>query len=63
ISKIKKKHGGIDLYTSSSKLAEDLARFLKKKYGGKMDKSAELIGQTEDGEEKYRVTVVARLPF
>lgn len=63
VSQVKRKHGGMDIYTSSSRLAEDLARFLKNKYGGSMDKSAELIGQTEDGEERYRVTVVARLPF
>lgn len=63
VSKIKRKHGGIDLYTSSSQLAEELARFLKNEYGAKMDKSAELIGQTSEGEDNYRVTVIARLPF
>lgn len=63
VSKVKKKHGGIDFYTSSAKLARRLARFLKKEYGAEMSESAELVGQTSDGQEKYRVTVVARLPF
>lgn len=62
VSKVKKKHGGLNLYTSTSKLAEDMGRFLKKEYGAQTDQSAELIGQTDDGEEKYRVTVVARIP-
>ncbi|KXA95151.1 hypothetical protein AKJ65_02500 [candidate division MSBL1 archaeon SCGC-AAA259E19] len=63
VSKVKRKHGGLDLYVSSAKLARDLARFLKREYGAEMSESAELIGQTEDGEENYRVTVVARMPF
>lgn len=61
VSQVKKRHGGVDFYTSSAKLARSLARSLKKKYGARVDESAELVGQTEDGEEKYRVTVVARL--
>lgn len=62
VSKIEEKHGGINLYTSSSKLAKTLARILKKEYGAELDQSAELVGQTEDGEERYRVTIIARLP-
>lgn len=62
VSQIKRKHGGINLYLSSSKSAEDLARFLKNGYGANMEKSAELIGQTDDGREKYRVTIVSRIP-
>lgn len=62
VSKVKKKHGGMDLYTSSARLARKLARFLKKEYGADMDESSELVGQTKDGREKYRVTVVSRLP-
>lgn len=63
VSKVKRKHGGLDLYASSAKLARDMARFLKREYGAEMSESAELVGQTEDGEENYRVTVLARLPF
>lgn len=63
VSKVKRKHGGLNLYASSSRLAEDMARFLKDRYGAKMGKSSELIGQTEDGRDRYRVTVVARMPF
>lgn len=63
VSQVKRKHGGLDLYISSAKLAKGLARFLKREYGATIDESAELVGQTEDGEDKYRVTVVARLPF
>lgn len=63
VTKIKEKHGGIDLYTSSAKLAKNLAQLLKKEYGAKIDESAKLIGQTKEGKEKYRVTVIARLPF
>lgn len=63
VSKIKRKHGGIDLYASSSQLAHELGRFLKNEYGAEIDESAELIGQTSEGEDNYRVTVVARLPF
>lgn len=62
VSQVKRKHGGLNLYTSNSKLAEDMGRFMKNEYGARIDQSAELIGQTEDGEEKYRVTVVARIP-
>ncbi len=61
VSKLEEKHGGIDLYTSSSKLAKNLARLLKREYGAELDRSAELVGQTDDGEERYRVTVIARL--
>ncbi len=63
VSQVKRKHGGMNLYLSSSKLGEDLARFLKKEYGAETDQSAELIGQTDDGRDKYRVTYVARLPL
>lgn len=63
VSKFERKHGGINFYTSETVFARDLARFLKKKYGAEMSETAELMGQTEDGEEKYRVTVLARLPF
>lgn len=63
VSRVKRKHGGINLYLSSSKLVEDLARFLSKEYGAQTNQSAELIGQTDDGKEKYRVTIVARLPL
>ncbi|KXA98876.1 hypothetical protein AKJ39_00515 [candidate division MSBL1 archaeon SCGC-AAA259J03] len=62
VTKIQEKHGGIDLYTSSAKLAKSLASLLKREYGAKISKSAELIGQTEDGRERYRVTVIARIP-
>ncbi|MFW5912306.1 MAG: NMD3-related protein [Candidatus Hadarchaeota archaeon] len=62
VSQVKRKHGGLNLYTSNSKLAKDMGRFLKKEYGAKTDHSAELVGQTEDGKDKYRVTVVARIP-
>ncbi len=63
VSKIKRKHGGMDFYASSTELARELARYLKKEYDAETSESAELIGQTSDGREKYRVTVVARLPF
>lgn len=63
VSHMKRKHGGINLYLSSSQVAEDLARFLKKEYGADMEKSAELIGQTDDGREKHRVTIAARIPY
>lgn len=62
VSKIEEKHGGLDLYTSSTTLARHLAEALKEKYGAKTDESSELIGQTSDGRKKYRVSIVARLP-
>lgn len=62
VSKIEEKHGGLDLYTSSAGLARHLAGVLKSEYGAKIDESAKLIGQTHDGQKKYRVSVVARLP-
>ncbi len=61
VSKIQKKHGGLDLYTSSSDVAKELGRYLKKEYGAKIDQSAELVGETNDGQKKHRVTVIARL--
>lgn len=63
VSKFERKHGGINFYTSETVFARDLARVLKKEYGAEMSETAELVGQTEDGEEKYRTTVLARLPF
>ncbi len=62
VSKIKEKHGGINLYTSSSDVAKELGRFLKNKYGAKLEHSSELVGETDDGQRKYRVTVLARIP-
>ncbi|KXB00391.1 hypothetical protein AKJ47_00680 [candidate division MSBL1 archaeon SCGC-AAA261G05] len=62
VSKIEEKHGGLDLYTSSTTLARHLAEALKEKYGAKTDESSKLIGQTSDGRKKYRVSIVARLP-
>lgn len=62
VSKIQQKHGGLDLYTSSAEVAKELGRFLKNTYGAELDESAELVGETDDGQRKYRVTVLARIP-
>lgn len=62
VTKIEKKHGGLDIYTSSTALARHLADILKEKYNANTDESSKLIGQTSDGREKYRVSIAARIP-
>ena len=61
VSKIQREHGGLDLYTSSSNVAKELGRFLKKKYDAEIKETAELIGEDSDGQKNYRVTVLARI--
>ncbi len=61
VAKIQQKHGGLDLYTSSADVAKELGRFIKYEYGAKLEESAELVGETDDGQRKYRVTVLARI--
>lgn len=62
VSKIERKHGGLDFYVSSTDLARHMAELLKSKYGAKINESAKLIGKTKDGRDKYRIKVIARLP-
>jgi len=62
VSKIKQKHGGLNLFVSSSQVAKELGRFLKKEYNVKIKETAELVGETSDGQKNYRVTVMVRIP-
>ncbi len=61
VSKIQRKHGGLNLYTSSADVAKELGKYLKKKYDAETKETAELIGETSDGQKNYRVTVMARI--
>lgn len=62
VSQIERKHGGLDFYVSSAGLARRMAGLLKSQYDCRIDESAKLVGKTQDGRDKYRVSIVARLP-
>lgn len=61
IADVKEQHGGLDFYVSSVALAKRMAALLKDKFGANIIESAKLIGQTQDGRKKYRVSILARL--
>lgn len=60
VAKVERKHGGLDLYLGSKDLARNMAKLLKSNYGGEIAESAELVGRTRNGRDKYRITVVVR---
>ncbi len=61
IADVEEKHGGLDFYVSSVSLAKKMAALLKDKFRAEIVESAKLIGQTQDGRKKYRVSILARL--
>ena len=61
IADVEEKHGGLDFYVSSVSLAKKMAALLKDKFKADIVESAKLIGQTQDGRKKYRVSILARL--
>jgi len=61
IADVKEQHGGLDFYVSSVALAKRMAALLKEKFNANIVESAKLIGQTQDGRKKYRVSILARL--
>lgn len=61
IAEVQQQRGGLDIYVSSVGLARRLASLLKEKFGASISESAKLIGQTRDGRQKFKVTIIARL--
>jgi len=62
ISKIEEKPEGLDFYLSSISLARSMAYILKNNFKAKVIETAKLIGQDRGGKQKFRVSVLARLP-
>lgn len=61
ISKVQELPSGLDLYVSSVKLARQMASLLRDEFGASISESAKLVGQTRDGRQRFKVTIVARL--
>ncbi|MDR1403990.1 MAG: hypothetical protein LBJ20_00245 [Candidatus Methanoplasma sp.] len=62
ITKTEEVPGGIDIYLSSISLGKTIAKDLSDTYCAETKEAAKLVGQTEDGQEMYRVTYLVRLP-
>jgi nonsense-mediated mRNA decay protein 3 len=62
ITKIEQVPGGIDAYLSSIALGKALAKSLGDAYCAETNEAAKLVGQTDDGQDMYRVTYLVRLP-
>jgi len=54
--------GGLDVYLSSIQLGKSLSKFLADDYCAVRTESPKLVGQTDDGQDMYRVTYLVRLP-
>ena len=63
IPKVEEKHGGIDFHVSGKSLAEEIATHIIHKQGGTTKTTYKLIGKDKDGKEKFRSTVILRLPL
>ena len=62
ITKTEEVQGGIDIYLSSISLGKAAAKDLSDTYCAETKEAAKLVGQTEEGQEMYRVTYLVRLP-
>jgi nonsense-mediated mRNA decay protein 3 len=62
IAKIEEKAEGLDLYVNPTGLARRMASLLKTKFGAKISESAKLIGMSRNGRQKFKISVLARLP-
>ncbi|MDI6642959.1 MAG: 60S ribosomal export protein NMD3 [Candidatus Hodarchaeaceae archaeon] len=61
IAEVKKQRGGLDFYVSSVQLARQMSSLLRDRFGASVSESAKLIGQTRDGRQRFKVTILARL--
>ena len=61
ITDIKEFEKGLDLYLGSKKIAKQICRSVRSRYGGDLVDSAKLVGE-KDGKKNYRVTHSLRLP-
>jgi len=62
ITKIEIVQGGLDVYLSSISLGKAVAKDLSDTYCAETKESAKLVGQTDDGQDMYRITYLVRLP-
>lgn len=62
IANVEELREGLDLYVNPVSLARRMASMLKSGFGAEVKKSAKLVGQTKDGRQKYRFSILVRLP-
>lgn len=62
ITKVEQVPGGIDVYLSSIALGKALCKELSDSFCAESKEAAKLVGQTDDGQDMYRVTYLVRLP-
>ena len=62
ITKMEIVTGGVDVYLSSIALGKALSKMLADTYCAEMKEASKLVGQTDDGQDMYRVTYLVRLP-
>ena len=62
ITKAEEVQGGLDVYLSSISLGKAVAKDLSDTYCAETKEAAKLVGQTDDGQDMYRLTYLVRLP-
>jgi nonsense-mediated mRNA decay protein 3 len=62
ISDVEERKEGLDFYVNPASLARQMAALLRSEFGAKIEESAKLIGQTREGRQKFRFSILARLP-
>lgn len=62
ISNIEERKEGLDFYVNPASLARQMAALLRSKFGARVRESAKLIGQTRDGRQKFKFSILAKLP-
>jgi nonsense-mediated mRNA decay protein 3 len=62
ISNFEERKEGLDFYVNPASLARQMAALLRSKFGARVKKSAKLIGQTKDGRQKFKFSILAKLP-
>jgi len=62
IANVEERREGLDLYVNPASLARQMVSMLKSRFGAEIKESAKLVGQTRDGRQKFRFSILARLP-
>lgn len=62
ITKMELVPGGVDVYLSSIALGRNLTKELADAFCAETKESPKLVGQTDDGQDLYRLTYLVRLP-
>ena len=62
IAKVEEQREGLDLYVNPASLARQMASMLKSAFRAEIKESAKLVGQTKDGRQKFRYSILARFP-